>query len=500
MRQSIIQSPNYKWWVFTVVAISTFMTVANELGVMVALPSIEGHFDADLPTVQWVVVGYALAISILLLPMGRLADIIGRGQVYIAGFITFVLGAVLAGFSTGIIMLIMANILLGAGGAMLVGNGIALMTSVFPERERGKALGFYLSMVGLGAIVGPALGGFLVTALTWRAVFLIAVPTGVIGTIAALIILDRRSLSQDTQGGLRPKFDWFGAVMSAGALLAFLLAMTYGSRLGWGSAPIVGGLLASVFLLAAFIWWELHTSSPMLDLTLFKRRLVALGVMSGWIAFMALYGLLFMMPFYLQNVLGYPPEQAGLMVIPAFVCMTILGPVSGRLSDRIGWRKLTMGGLAMIAVALFVLSTKLTETSSIALVIPLLMLLMAGDGMFESPNNNSILSAVERYRYGVASALTQLMRTSASVTTVALSTAIVVATMASMGFEPKLEAVSVEGGTEMAHAFVAGLHRVFMVLGGLMVIGVVLCFLKSEKVRESLAPSPQPRVSEGPSD
>jgi MFS family permease len=355
-------------------------------------------------------------------------------------------------------------------------------------------------MVGLGAIVGPALSGFLVTALTWRAVFLIAVPTGVIGTIAALIILDRRSLSQDTQGGLRPKFDWFGAVMSAGALLAFLLAMTYGSRLGWGSAPIVGGLLASVFLLAAFIWWELHTSSPMLDLTLFKRRLVALGVMSGWIAFMALYGLLFMMPFYLQNVLGYPPEQAGLMVIPAFVCMTILGPVSGRLSDRIGWRKLTMGGLAMIAVALFVLSTKLTETSSIALVIPLLMLLMAGDGMFESPNNNSILSAVERYRYGVASALTQLMRTSASVTTVALSTAIVVATMASMGFEPKLEAVSVEGGTEMAHAFVAGLHRVFMVLGGLMVIGVVLCFLKSEKVRESLAPSPQPRVSEGPLD
>ena len=500
MRQSIIQSPNYKWWVFTVVAISTFMTVANELGVMVALPSIEGDFDADLPTVQWVVVGYALAISILLLPMGRLADIIGRGQVYIAGFITFVLGAVLAGFSTGIIMLIMANILLGAGGAMLVGNGIALMTSVFPERERGKALGFYLSMVGLGAIVGPALGGFLVTALTWRAVFLIAVPTGVIGTIAALIILDRRSLSQDTRGGLRPKFDWFGAVMSAGALLAFLLAMTYGSRLGWGSAPIVGGLMGSAFLLAAFIWWELHTPSPMLDLTLFKLRLVALGVMSGWIAFMALYGLLFMMPFYLQNVLGYPPEKAGLMVIPAFVCMTILGPVSGRLSDRIGWRKLTMGGLAMVAVALFILSTRLTETSSIAFVIPILMLLMAGDGMFESPNNNSILSAVERYRYGVASALTQLMRTSASVTTVALSTAIVVATMASMGFEPKLEAVSVGGGTEMAHAFVTGLHRVFMVLGGLMVIGVVLSFLKSEKVREALAPSPQPRVSEGPSD
>ena len=475
------------------------MSVVDELGVLVALPSIESHFNVDLPTVQWVIVGYALAVSVLLLPMGRLADMVGRKQVYIAGLATFVVGTTLAGSSMNVIMLIMSNILLGAGPAMIQGNGVAIITYVFPGAERGKALGYYVSVVGIGAIAGPALGGFLVSALSWRAVFLINVPVGIIGIIAAMIILDKSRLVHGTQGGQRPRFDWLGAVLSGGALLSFLLALTNGSRAGWGSAPIVAELLVSVVLLATFIWWELRTPSPMLELRLFKRKLVTMSVTAAWLSFLGLYSVLFMMPFYLHKVLGYTPYEAGLMLIPGFICMTILGPLSGRLSDRFGWRKLNVVGLALSATALLVLSTRLTEDTFIGLVIPLLMLQMCGTGIFESPNNSSILSAVERARYGVVSALTQLTRTSASVISVAVSTTIVVATMASMGFEPRLEAVSAEGGVEVAHAFVSGLRTTFMVLGSLVVVGMALSFLKGERAKEVPSVAPQSRVGESPS-
>ena len=499
MRQAIAQSGNYKWWVFLTVALGIFMSVVDELSLLVALPTIESDFNVDLPTGQWVVLGYALTVSVFLLPMGRLADIRGRKQVYVTGFVIFVVGAALAGLSTHITMLIMSKVLQGAGAAMIQGNGIALLIAVFPERERGKVLGYILGAVGIGAITGPALGGFLASsALSWRGIFVIDVLVGTIGLAAAVIILDKSKILQDTSGGQRPKFDWLGAILSGGALLAFLLVMTYGGRTGWDSVPIVAGFLACVLLLATFIWWELRTTSPLLELRLFKRRLLALGVMSGWISFLGSYSLLFMMPFYLQKVLGFTPEKAGLMLVPGFICLTVLGPISGRLSDRIGWRKLNMAGLAMSATALFIMATRLTETSSLALVIPVLMLQMAGGGLFDSPNNSSILSAVEPYRYGVASALTQLMRTSAGVTTIALSTAIVVATMASMNVEPKLEAVSAGGRPEIAHAFVSGLRTAFFVLGSVVVVGIIVSFLKGERARA--APSPQARVSESPSD
>lgn len=498
MRQAIIQSPNYKWWAFVPIAIGTFMSVADELGVLVALPKIESDFNVDLSIGQWVVLGYALTISVLLLPMGRLADMIGRKQVYVVGFFIFVVGSALAGGSVNIVMLIMSTVLQAVGAAMIQGNGIALMTSIFPEHERGKALGAGLSTVGLGAIAGPALAGFLVDSLSWRFVFLIHVPLGLVGMAAALIILDQSKWFQEIRGSQGSRFDWLGAALSGGALLVFLLAMTFGNRAGWGSPATVTGLLVSVALLATFVWWELRTPSPMLELRLFKRRLLALGAMAGWISFLGGYSVLFMMPFYLQKVLGYSPEKAGLILVPGFICMTVLGPISGRLSDRIGWRKLNMGGLALSATALFVLAAYLTETSPLLFVIPILMLQLCGNGVFDSPNNNSILSAVEPHRYGVASALTQLVRTSAGVTSIAISTAIVVATMASLGFEPKLDAVTVEGGQEVGHAFVSGLRKAFWVLGSILVVGVVVSFLKGEKVRTAQAP--QSRVSESPSD
>ena len=162
MRRALVQSPNYKWWVFGAVGLGTFTSVVDHGSLNVALPTIAEHFDTDLPTVQWVVAGYALTISALLLPMGRLSDIIGRKQVYLSGFVIFVIGAALAATSNHIMTLILSRVLQGCGAAMIQGTGMAITTSAFSREERGKALGSHLSVVGTGSIAGPALGGLLV--------------------------------------------------------------------------------------------------------------------------------------------------------------------------------------------------------------------------------------------------------------------------------------------------------------------------------------------------
>lgn len=482
---SAARGASYKWWVFGTIATGTFLSVVDHGSVLVALPDIASHFDADLPTVQWVVVGYALAISVLLLPMGRLGDLIGSRQVYLAGFTIFVLAAVLAGFSPNLPLLLLAKVLQGIGSAMIEGNGMAMLVSRFPGEERGKVLGYHLSVVGVGAIAGPALGGLLVSTLGWRWVFFIHLPAGFLTIAASALILGADRPGPVARGDRRPAFDWLGAIISGGVLLVFLLVVGNGDRLGWASVPVLAGAAVVLMLLAAFIWWELRTPAPLLELRLFKRKLVALGVAAGWLSFLGTSPVRFLMPFYLQKVLGYSPGEVGLFMIPSAVCLTVMGPISGPLSDKLGWRWFTVGGLALSAIALFVLAIWLTERSPLALIISLLALQACGMGLFNTPNNSSILSAVERSRYGVVSALTQLVRNSANVTGIAVATTVVVVIMGSQGVGPSLDSVS----PKTASAFVAGLRWTFILQGILLLVGMVLSFVKGEQMAGGQAPA-----------
>ena len=209
-RQSIADSPRYRWWVFWAIAAGSFLSVVDHGSVMVALPEIESYFGADLPTVQWVVIGYALAISVLLLPMGRLGDMAGRRRIYILGFCIFVLAAALAGSSrwTGLPTLITAKAIQGIGSAMIQGNGMATIIGVFPGNQRGKALGYHLTVVGAGAIAGPALGGLLISLWGWQSVFFINVPVGIM-TIAISALVLRDQIAPAAGGpGQGQTFDW----------------------------------------------------------------------------------------------------------------------------------------------------------------------------------------------------------------------------------------------------------------------------------------------------
>ena len=499
MLSRIRASRSYKWWVFAAIAIGTFVSVVDSGSVLVALPEIEGHFGSDLPTVQWVVVGNALAISALILPMGRLGDIAGRKWVYIGGLAIFVAGSLLAGLAVNLPWLISAKVFQGFGSAMIQGNGMATVISSFSGAERGKALGTHMSVVGSGAIAGPAIGGLLVASFGWQSVFFINVPIGVLTIVITWLVLSTAQEQATDNPSTSPraaKFDWIGAGLSAMALLVFLLVVSNGHRLGWGSPPVLLGAAATAALLAGFAWWELRTPSPMLELRLFKRKLVAIGAAAAWLSFMGMSSSRFMMPFYLQRVLEISPRDVGLLLIPPALCMVLLGPVSGRLSDRFGWRMLTVSGLALSMAASIAIAVNLTESSPVAFIVLMLMAQSAGMALFNSPNQSSLLSAVERSQYGVVSALTQLIRNSANVTSIAVATTVVVVTMGTYGVEPSLDAVS----PAVADAFVAGLRWAFILMAAMLLTGVALAVIRGERQRAEPTGPPRREPAESPAD
>ena len=292
---------NYRWWAFGAMAIGLFASVSDHGSVVVALPSISNHFDTDLPTTQWVLIGYALTISALLLPMGRMADIVGRKRVYVLGFVIFTVGALAAGLSPSVEVLIASKIFQGVGAAMTQGTSMAMVVSTFPPEQRGKALGLQMSMVGLGGVAGPAVGGFLIDVADWRWVFFGGSIMGAVSVLAAIIIIDSKQVGQPT--GDREAFDWLGAALSTGAMVSFLLGMTGGQRLGWLSPLILGALGSFIALIIVFVWWDLRAPSPIMDMRLLKRRLFAFGVSASYLSFVGMSAVRFLMPFFLQAVL-----------------------------------------------------------------------------------------------------------------------------------------------------------------------------------------------------
>ena len=475
LSRNISKSRHYKWWVFLALAIGTFTSVADFGSLNVTMPTIAEHFGTDLPTTQWVLIGYALAISALLLPMGRLSDIVGRKRVYIGGFVIFVVGGLFAGTSDSILTLIGFKVLQGVGASMTQGTGMAMVLSTFPSEERGKAIGSFITVVGSGNVAGPALGGFIAGTMGWQWVFYFGVALALLAILAVSLVLDGRIYSRRGVGSL--SFDWAGAALSTGALVTFLLVMTNAPRLGWVYPPVLVGIGALVAFVALFIWWELRCETPMIDVRLFKLRLVSLGVAAQFISFIGNSSMRFLLPFYMQAALGFSPQQIGLIFVPASIAMIVTGPISGRLSDRFGYRWFTVCGLLFAVCGLLLLSTLTTESSVVKVAVGML-LLTGGTGTFYPPNNASIMQQVPESRYGVMSGFINLVRNSANITGTAVATAIVAAVMVSMGFLPNLSSVAETGDVELLTAFVSGLRTAYIIVAGLMVVGVVFSFIR----------------------
>ena len=479
-----VADPRKRRLILLTIAAGTFVSVLDQTGVTLALPVMASEFEATIPYVQWVAFGYILATGSLLLPAGSLSDMIGRKVVYVSGFFVFIVGARLAGISSELLAVIAFRFLQGVGSAMIQANGMAILTTTFPARDRGRVIGLFMTMVGMGAIMGPIVSGFVVGTFGWRAVFLLGVPLGMVSIIAASIILIRDTPRVRGLRRLSSGFDWIGAFLSASGLVVFLLVMTTAYRVGWLSPMPIAGLALSVGLLTAFVYWERSASMPMLDLELFRRKIFALGASASFFGFLAGNAVFSMMPFYLQDVLDLSPRVVGLFITPAAIGFALAGPLSGPLSDRFGPRRIEFVGLGMLIASLLFLGRLTTETAPWNVAVAMTMQGL-GMGIFYTPNTSSVLSVVERERYGVATAFLNMTRNTASVAGVGLVTSIVTFAMASQGFEPSLDAVKA-GGAGVEDAFTMGLRIAFLMLGSFNLVSVFLTILKPSAPAETV--------------
>ncbi len=475
--QTLAQQTNYKWWVFGAMSFGLFVSVMDQSGLSIAIPQIAGSFKAGIPTVQWVMLAYILTISALMLPMGRLSDIVGRKRIYTIGMLVFAAGAALAGFAPTLGAVISMKVLQGVGSAMTQATGMAIVISAFPAKERGKAIGLTTTMVGIGAVAGPVMGGAVVQALGWRAIMLVAAPLGVASALAALMVLAREAGDGKGNLGSLRSFDYMGAALFTTSLMGFLFIMSFGYRLGWTSLVVLLGGVGVVGVMALFVVVERKAPQPLLHLELLQRPAFSMGATSNVLSFMATTAVFFLMPFYLQEVRGYSPSESGLIMVVAAVCMAVIGPLAGRFSDRFGfWRFTSLGaGMATLSSLLF---SRLTATSPMALVYVALALAGTGMATFQAPNSSAMLASVERERYGLATAFLNLSRNVGNITGTALATTIVTASMAAQGFAPSLAAVKDSSGDAVRLAFAQGMGHAFLLATALNGVALALCLAR----------------------
>ena len=473
---------------------AAFVTVSDQTGTTLALPRIGHEFGADIPTVQWLYLVYTLFISALLLPMGKLSDILGRRRIYILGLTVFSAGAVMAYFGQELHLLLVAKAIQGIGAAMIQANGLALMAEAFPDRQRASAIGLYMAAIGTGAVMGPVIGGFMIDAWGWRSMYLgVAVIGAMELLLSAYVIRDRaRSTNQNRESrGIR-SFDWIGAALSAGVLSLLLLSLTYSYRLGWTNQLVLTGLSMSVLLLVGFVVRELRCEDPMIDLTLFKIPVFSIGIVARFLAFMSGSPAYFLMPFYLVQVLGITESKAALFLVPSSVMMAVASPLSGKLSDKWGTKWLAVIGLLCwtLGVTTF---TRLEVSSSPILVSVGMILLGAGNGIFGAPNTTAVMGVAGQHRYGVVSALVNMVRTSGNLSGIAIGTTMVVLTMTSMGFDPDLSVLLSSDSTntfpqermELMGSFVEGIKRAFTLGAGLVGFAAVITIFRPNLSVES---------------
>ena len=389
-----------KGYVLIAATLGAFITPFMGSSINVALPSIGKELEMDAVLLGWVATSYLIAAAMFLVPFGRIADIYGRKRIFTYGILLFTSSSLLCALSTSATMLISFRVLQGIGGAMIFGTGVAMLTSVFPLGERGRALGINVAAVYLGLSLGPFVGGFLTQHLGWRSIFIVNVPLGLI--VIALILW---KLKGDWATAKGERFDLSGTLIYS----LMLVAIMYGFSL----LPAMAGgwlILAGVLALVAFVWWEMRVQSPVLNIGLFRNNAVfAFSNLAALINYSATFAVAFLLSLYLQYIKGFSPQYAGVILVSQPVVQAIFSPIAGRLSDRIEPRILASAGMALTVVGLSML-TFLSAETSLAFIIGSLVLLGFGLALFSSPNTNAVMSSVENRSYGVASATLATMR------------------------------------------------------------------------------------------
>lgn len=386
--------------VLLVATMASFLTPFMGSSINIALPTIGKEFAMDAILLSWVATAYLLATAVFLLPFGRIADIYGRKMVFRYGILIYTASSLLSAVATSAIMLISFRVLQGIGGAMVFSTGVAMLTSVYPVGERGKALGINVAAVYLGLSLGPFLGGILTQYFGWRSIFMMNVPLGLI--IIASIFWKLKGEWAEAKGD---KFDLSGSIMYGLAIVALVYGLTL--------LPAVLGIWAILIGIAGiliFIWWERKVISPVLRMDLFRNNPVfAFSNLAALINYSATFAITFLLSLYLQYIKGLNPQNAGLILVAMPAVQALFSPLAGRLSDKIEPRIIASSGMGVTAIGLGFL-TLLNQNTTVVFLLVDLIVLGFGFALFSSPNTNAVMSSVDKRYYGVASATLATMR------------------------------------------------------------------------------------------
>ena len=466
-----------KWAVFCVVAIGVLMATLDSSIVNISLPSIARSFGRALSgPLQWVVIAYLLTIVALLLTGGRLGDLFGRKPVWQAGLGLFTVGSALCGLAPSLAALIGFRALQGVGAALLMALSPALLTSAFPTRERGRALGMNALVVAVGVSLGPPLGGVITERIGWRWIFFINLPLGVLGIVLAALVLPRPGAR-----GLA-RFDAGGAALLAVSLASFTGALSFAHDLGYGSPLILLALLSSAVALRWLVAHEARSKAPIIPLGLFRNPLFRSALACLVLSFLALFGVAFLTPFYLEQLRHLSAEQSGLIMIAYPLMIALLAPFAGALSDRIGSRTLAPLGLGIAALALFLLGS-VNERTRLGWVAACLALGGVSQALFQPANNSALLGAAPAENQGVASGLLATGRVLGQSLSIALSGAVFAGFGgASAGRALMARATQAAPDPRLVETFLLGYRAALWVAAGCALSGALLA-LRGSRLR-----------------
>jgi EmrB/QacA subfamily drug resistance transporter len=467
--------------VVALVALGLFMTTLDASIVNIGLPAIARAFHTPLNgAVEWIVIGYLVVIAGLLLTFGRLSDVIGRRPIWMAGLVVFTIGSAACGAAPSLRLLIAARVVQGVGGALIFSTSTALISGAVPPAQRGQALGWAAVAVALGGSAGPTIGGVLTEYATWRWIFYVNVPIGIVAILATWRLLPRMR-----RGGAAD-LDLPGALLLTTALAALTLGLSFGPEWGWTSARVLGTLGVGAAALAAAVVIEQRSPHPIIDLQLFRDRVFVSAVVSLLCSMLALFAVGFLLPFYLEELRGFSTERAGVLLTPFPLAIILVAPTAGMLADRFGSRWLAPLALVITAIALLLLAQLDTGSTTWAMVWRL-ALAGVGLGLFQAPNTRALMGAAPESQQGMASGVFATTR----VTGQALSVAIAGAVFSGFGSAAAGSALVMQHMRDMvasgasrpmlAATFLRGLHVALIVCAAFAALGAFVALARGRE-------------------
>lgn len=461
----------YKWIALSCTTLGALFSVLSGSTLIIALPAIMKDLHAGMDIIMWTMMIYMLSLTILVPSIGRVADIIGRKKLYVSGFIVFTIGSILCGLSTTGVQLLLFRFIQSIGGSLLVANSTPIVADAFHKKELGKAMGINGMVISVASVIGPILGGAFIN-IGWRYVFFINIPIGIIGTIWAGFQLKELDVLPEKQ-----KFDWGGTITFTIGITTLLLALTLGSFYGWSSIYVPILFVIAVVFLVLFPYLESKVDQPMLDLELFKSRILAFAFSSNLLSGVARGAVTFLLVFYFQGIKAFDPVISGILLAPFAISMMIMAPISGWLSDKYGSRELSSIGLFISAIGLLGMVRISANTSILELSI-WMFIAGLGSGMFFSPNTSAIMGAVPVERRGIAAGVRTMMNNAGSVISIAIAMVII-----SSSIDPK----TLQGlftGTQVGSEgiaidhFITGLRAAFLISFIISLLAAFISYLR----------------------